>query len=454
MKIVVVGGGEVGWSVAETLSEEGHDVTVVEEDEERAAQIDDGLDVKVVAGNGARPQVLEEAGVCSGCGVDILVACTDRDEVNILACWIAKRAGVRRVISRARGLEFTDSPTWAKDLGIDVMNSPERSVAREILELLFVSSAVHTAELPDGRSGIYAFRVAQNSSLVGVALKDLRSLYPQFVAIIVYIERGGKGFVPHGEARIEAGDLCYLVTSREQAWKMEEFYQMKKSRPLKKVIIIGGGKLGFQVAWRLESQFNNLEIRLIDQNREKCERLAGELKKTLVLCGDGADENLLRQEGIDGADGLVCATGSDETNLLLAVIGKALGARKTISVVRRKIYTKLDNYMPVDSIVNPNSALASVILRYARYPSGSAVMSIIENIDAEMLETEIPDGSPAAGRAIMNLGLPRGIIISLVVRRGKPFVPVGATVLQKGDRVVVFAASDLMPEAMNCLGVN
>jgi trk system potassium uptake protein TrkA len=251
----------------------------------------------VVRGNGARPQVLEEAGVGQGRSVDILVACTDRDEVNILACWIAKRAGVRRVISRARGLEFTDGPTWARDFGIDVMNSPERSVAREILELLFVSSAVHTAELLDGRSGVYAFRVADNSALVGVPLRDLPVLYPQFAAIIVYIEREGKGAVPSGDMVLQAGDLCYLVTSRDQAWKMEEIYQVKKSRPLKKVMIVGGGKLGFQVARRLESQFKSLDIRLIDHNREKCERLAGELKKTLVICGDGADEILLRHEG-------------------------------------------------------------------------------------------------------------------------------------------------------------
>lgn len=452
MRIVVVGGGEVGYSVANTLSSEGHDVTVVEENEERAVKVDDELDVIVVQGNGARPHVLEKAGVLPGCDVDILVACTDRDEVNILACWIAKRAGVKRVISRARALEFTDSPTWAKDLGIDVMNSPERSVAREILELLFVSSAEHTAELLDGRSGIYAIRVAPDSPLVGVAIKELRSLYPNFVALIVYIEREGGGHVPYGEMVIEADDLCYIVTSREQAWKLEEIYRMKKSRPLKRVLIIGGGKLGFQVAWRLESHFRSLDIRLIDHNREKCERLASELSRTLVLCGDGADEGLLRQEGIEGADGLVCATESDEANLLFAVIGKALGAHKTIAVARRKIYSRLDDYMSVDAVVNPNSALSSVILSQARFGKSGA-MAIIDKIDAEMLDLTVPAGSPAVGRQIMDLGMPKGVLVALIARRGDVFVPVGPTVIKAGDRAILFAATELINEAAAYLGV-
>ena len=217
----------------------------------------------------------------------------------------------------------------------------------------------------------------------------------------------------------------------------------------------GTGKtfIAFQVAWKLESQFRNLDIRLIDHNREKCERLASELKRTLVLCGDGADETLLRQEGIEEADGLVCATESDEANLLFAVIGKALGARKTIAVARRKIYMKLDNYMSVDAIVNPNSALASVILRHARYKSGGGALSIIEKIDAEMLELVIPTKSPAVGRTIMSLGMPKGMLIALIVRKGDVFVPVGATVIQGEDKVIVFATSDLMPEAMDYLGV-
>ena len=451
MRIVIVGAGEVGYNVAETLSTEGYDVTVVEQDDERAAKTENELDVLVVRGNGARPNVLEQAGVTPGCDVDILVACTDHDEFNILACWIAKRCGVSRVIARARGLEFTDSPTWGKELGIDVMHSPERSVAREIMELLSVSSAVQTGELLDGQAGMYAFHLAHGSPLIGATLKELRQKYPDFTAIIVYLEREGGGEVPHGETPLREGDLCYVVTAKDYAWRLEEYFTGKKSTPLRRVLIVGGGKIGYQVARRLETQFRDVDIRLIDRDKDKCERLAEELERTLVLCGEGADDELLRQEGVDEADGFVAATESDEANLMLGVVGKSLGARKSIAVARKTLYQRLDPYISVDSIVNPNQALASVILRYVRYPSGTGTLSIIEKIDAEMLELYISAESPALGVSVAELGMPSGILLALVVRKGRVFVPGGTTVLQADDRAIVFATSDLMDTAVERL---
>ncbi len=451
MRIVVVGAGEVGYSVAQTLSEEGYDVTVVEQNEERATKTESELDVLVVRGNGARPNVLEQAGVVPECDVDILVACTDHDEINILACWIAKRCGVDRVIARARGLEFTDSPTWGKELGIDVMHSPERSVAREIMELLSVSSAVQTGELLEGRAGMYAFHLAHGSPLVGATLRELRQTYPDFTAIIVYVEREDGGEVPHGTTPLREGDLCYVVTAKDYAWRLEEYFTGRKSSPLRRVLVVGGGKIGYQVARRLEVQFRDVDIRLIDRNKDKCERLAQELSRTLVLCGEGADDELLRQEGVEEADGFVAATESDEANIMLGVVGKSLGARKSIAVARKTLYQRLDPYISVDAIVNPNQALASVILRYVRYPSGTGTLSIIEKIGAEMLELFISEGSPAIGVPVMELGLPSGILLALVVRKGHVSVPGGTTVLQPEDRIIVFATSDLMDTAVERL---
>ena len=453
MKIVIVGAGEVGFSIAATLSEEGHDVNVVEQDEERAVKAESELDVRVLRGNGARPQVLYDAGVRDGCDIDFLIACTNRDEANILSCWIAKHAGVRHVVARARGLEFTDSPTWGKDLGIDMMISPERSVAREILELLSVNSAVHTAELLGGRAAIYAFRVAKGSPMAGLSLREIRAQNPDLIAIIVYVERpDAEDIVPDGETVLHENDLCYVVSYREQVWKIEKLFQLHYSRPLKRVFIVGGGKLGFQVAQRLETEYRGVEILLIDRDREQCEKLAGELDRTLVLNGDGADEVLLTEEGIDDADGYVCATESDEVNLIYGAIAKSLGAQKCIGVVRRRLYLEMPDRMPIDAVVDPNEALASVILRYIRYPGRSKALSIIEKIDAEMLEIAISENNPLIGVPLMNMKIPKGVLVALIGSDKDVFVPGGTSTLKAGDHVILFAATSLMREAADFFG--
>ena len=453
MRIVVIGAGEVGYSIAATLSSEGHDVNVVELDEEKAAKAESELDVRVIRGNGARPQVLYDAGVREGCDVDFLVACTDRDEANILSCWIGRHAGVKRVVARARGMEFTDAPNWARDLGIDMMISPERSVAREILELLSVSTAVHTAELLGGRAAIYAFRVAHGSPLIGQSLQRIRLNNRDLIAIVVYIERdGADDIVPNGETVVLENDLCYVVSYREQVWRLEKLFQLHSSRPLKRVFIVGGGKLGFQVAQRLEMQYRGVEIRLIDRDRDQCEKLAKELSRTLVLHGDGADGNLLVEEGIDEADGYVCATESDEVNLIYGAIAKSLGVHKCIAVVRRRLYLEMPGRIPIDAVVDPNEALTSVILRYIRYPGSSRALSIIEKIDAEMLEIVMPERHPLLDIPLMELNLPKGVLVALVGRKREVFVPGGTTRLEAGDHVILFASTPLMREAADLFG--
>jgi trk system potassium uptake protein TrkA len=446
MKVVIVGGGEVGYEVARTLSEDKIDITIIDMDEERASKIQNELDVKVVCGNGARPQILNEAGIYHGSEVDILIACSNRDEVNILACQIARHCGVKQVITRTHGLEFTDSNEWAKDLGIDVMISPERSVAREIHELLAVGSAVHAAELLGGRGAIYAFHVAEDSPLIGLSLKKMRETYTDLIAIVVYIQReNSQDIVPNGDTVIQDNDLCYVVTFRAQIWRLEKLFQMKKSKPLRRVIISGGGKIGFQVAYRLKLSDPTMDIKLIDKDRAKCEKLAEELHGVLVLCGDGADKNLLKSEGIDEVDGYVCATESDEVNLLHSVVAKKLGAHKSIAVVRRRIYEDIWHKLDVDAIVNPSLALASVIMRYLRYPSGIKSLSILGKIEAEMLEITVSKNSAVANKKLKDLSLPKGALIALIAR-DKVFVPDGFSELKPGDNVVLFTENEISQE--------
>lgn len=453
MRIVIVGAGEVGYSVARNLSADGHDIVIVEEDEERAAQAEETLDVMVVNGNGARPSVLAKAGITGKkSDVMMLIACTNRDEVNLMACWIAKRSGVPHVIARAVGLEFTDNESWANDLGIDMLVSPERSVAKDIEELLEVRAALHTTEIAGGRAGIYLFRVAQDSPLCGLPLYEIRKRNPKMIMLVVWVKSGEDSFVPKASYALQPGDLCYTMCYRSQILEIERLFQPAKSKRLKRVFIIGAGKIGHQTAERLLAHIRGIDLRIVDEDRAKCEKFAGELPRAMILCGNGADAEFLKSEGITDADGCVAATEHDETNLMLAVLAKTLGVSKSIAVVRNHNYLGMTNHIPVDAIVNRNQTLADVITRSVRYPGTSNVLTVLEEISAEAVETAVAEGSTADGKKLMELTMPEGSLIALLDRGGEMLIPTGQTELRGGDKIIVFGTAASMEAALAIFG--
>ena len=480
MNIVIVGAGEVGRSVAKTLSGEGNNIFLVENNEEQAKNADEELDVQVIRGNGARPNVLAQAGVVaaevqvqitktegskekkiivaqagnapSG-NTDLLIACTNRDEVNMLSCWIAHSAGVPNVISRVRNLEFSDSADWGKKLGIDVMVSPERSIAREIISLLEVSSATHAAELLDGKAALYTLKIAENSPLVNMALKDLRVKYPDLIAVFVHVaHEGGDSGVPNGFTVLKANDICHVVTYRQSAEILQSVFQPSKQNRLKKVFVVGGGKLGTQITQAVKKDFGNVSLRLIDKDPVKCEKLSEELGEALVLNCDGADKKVLNEEGIEEADAYICATDSDELNLIYSAMAKKMGAKKTIAIVKRKEYQELTQVMPVDAIVDPNEALANLILRVVHYPRHTKALSIIERINAEMIEVVLQEDNELIGKTLAQIKLKKGVVVALLGRDDKVLVPTGSTLLLAGDRVILFSLTSMMPEAAKLFG--
>ena len=453
MRIVIVGAGEVGYSVARNLSADGHDIVIVEEDEERAAQAEETLDVMVVNGNGARPSVLAKAGITGKMSdVMMLIACTNRDEVNLMACWIAKRSGVPHVIARAVGLEFTDNESWANDLGIDMLVSPERSVAKDIEELLEVRAALHTTEIAGGRAGIYLFRVAQDSPLCGLPLYEIRKRNPNMIMLVVWVKSGEDSFVPKASYALQPGDLCYTMCYRSQILEIERLFQPAKSKRLKRVFIIGAGKIGHQTAERLLAHIRGIDLRIVDEDRAKCEKFAGELPRAMILCGNGADAEFLKSEGITDADGCVAATEHDETNLMLAVLAKTLGVSKSIAVVRNHNYLGMTNHIPVDAIVNRNQTLADVITRSVRYPGTSNVLTVLEEISAEAVETTVASGSAADGKKLMELTMPEGSLIGLLDRGGEMLIPTGQTELRGGDKIIIFGTAASMEAALAIFG--
>jgi trk system potassium uptake protein TrkA len=337
------------------------------------------------------------------------------------------------------------------------MVSPERSVAREVEDLLETQGAIHSTEI-DAKAGLYAFRVDEESPACGLTLLELRKQNPKLVTIIAYVKREDRGFIPRAGDVLEADDICYSFCYLDQIHEISDLYQPHRGKKLRSVVIIGAGKVGFQTAQLLLKRVRGVDIRIIDRDREKCRRVAVELPKVTVLWGDGADEELLRQEGVPAAGGFVSATESDEVNLILALLAKSLGTKKSIAVIRRKNYLKLLDDLPIDAIVNRNEALSSVIISAVRFPGSASTLAMMDQIGAETIQVTIPEDSPATGVELKDLPLPAGALIGLVRRQEKRrsdiFIPTGTSSLKPGDRVILFVTQDVTEEALSTLGVD
>lgn len=456
MNIVVIGAGEVGYTVAKNLSQDGHAVILIEQDPDRATKAENELDVMVVRGNGARPNVLEKAGITEGTQTELLIACSSRDEVNMLACWIARKRGVKRVISRAVGMEFTDSDTWSRDLGIDMLVSPERSVAREIAGILETKTALLSSEIDD-KAGFYAFKVEEGSAICGLDLMQLRQKMPNLITIVVYIKRGEGGFIPKASDVIEAGDICYSFDYISQINDIAATYQADKRKRMRRVLIVGAGKIGFQTAQHILSRKKNVDVRLIEIDKAKCDKVAQDLidENGMVLWGDGADEEMLVQEGVPMCDGFVAATEDDEKNIVLASFAKTLGAGKSIAIVRRRAYSKLASVLPIDALVNRNETLSSAIISAVRNPGNASTLMVFDSLGAETMQVTIPEGSPAVGVQLKDLPLPEGAVVGLVRRHGTHrdiLIPTGSFHFIPQDKAIIFSSQDAVDKVLEVLG--
>jgi trk system potassium uptake protein len=442
VRILILGAGDVGYHLARQLSEESHDVVVIEQDRERARAIQDTMDALVIEGNGASLTTLEKAGIAK---TDLLLAVTSQDEINLMACLSASQYEVPKRIARVSKPDYYDHTGILppERLGVDLMINPERECALETYQLLQSAAAAEFAQFEGGLVQLIGVRVKPNAPVAGRRLIEIGREMADVRALVVAIARGRETIIPSGRTRVEAGDQVFLMGEPQQLPEVLPLAGYARF-DLRRVIIAGGSREGWFLAHMLEE--HRIECTIIESNRARAVELAEDLSRSLVFHGDATDLELLELEGIGDADGFVAYTGNDETNLLSCLLAKSLGTRKVISLIDRFDYIPLVARVGVDAAVSPRMAAVNAILSYVRRGSVLAVATL-KGTPAQGIEFDVTSRFPHAGVPLANVSFPKGSLIGAIVRDETVIIPRGTDSIAVGDRVIVFA----MPDALRAV---
>ncbi|MDG5775708.1 Trk system potassium transporter TrkA [Haloarculaceae archaeon H-GB1-1] len=439
MRIIIVGAGEVGSTIAASLAE-SHEVVVIDVDRDRVESLTYSIDVLAVEGDGAALSTLEEAGIREA---DLLIASTDDDETNIVTCGTAQTVGDAFTIARVRNTKFLDTWNHAEGaLGVDFMVATNLLTAETIVQVIGLPAARDVATFADDAVHMAEFEIPARSPLAGQTVQQAdRFSSLTFAAIL----RDGDVVIPRGETVIEATDEVVVIGSQES---VREFAQEVAPRVdgARDVLIIGGSSIGYHTAKLLEQQ--GFQPRIVEPDPERARVLAEELTGTTVLEADPTDQDFLEREHIDRVDAVVAALDNDEKNLLAGLLAKRLGAERAVAVVENGSYVQLFEAVGIDVAVNPREATAEEITRFTREQHAENV-AIIESDRAEVLEIEVDDESVLAGKPIQESvqELPEGVVIGAITRDGELVIPRGDTVIEPDDHVVVFADARVVEEA-------
>jgi len=449
VKIILLGAGQVGTSVAENLVSESNDITLVDTDADQLQAMRDRLDLRTVCGNAASPSVLREAGAEDA---DLLIAVTQSDQTNLCACRIARTLfNLPTRIARLRSSDFVDHPELLDidNFAVDFSICPEQIVTDYIRRLIAFPEALQVLDFADGVLSLIGVRAYEGGPLVGHPIKALRYHMPNVEVRIAAIYRQGEPIIPEGDTFIQPGDEVFcLAASVHIRQVMRELARI--DRPIRRIMIAGGGNIGLRLARSIERDY---EVKILESYKRRAESIAGELSRTLVLRGDATDENLLENENIDEMDMFVALTNDEEDNIMSASLAKRMGARRTLALINRKSYVDLVQGGHIDIAISPAQTSIGSLLAHVRRGDVVAVHSLRRGA-AEALEI-IAHGdeknSKVVGRAIENIRLPRGATIGAIVREvgrteekaGRPTVvmPHHDTVIEPEDHLIVFCTT-------------
>lgn len=436
MKILILGAGQVGSSVAYNLASEANDITVVDTNADRLRELQDRLDIRTVTGPGSHPGVLLRAGAEDA---DMIIAVTNSDETNMIACQVAYTLfHTPTKIARVRSVEYLNHPRLftQEALPIDVLISPEQVVTEYIQRLIEYPGALQVLDFAGGKVQLVAVHAYYGGPLVGHELRTLREHMPGIQTRVAAIFRQGRPIIPEGDTVIEVDDEVFFIAARKNIRAvMSEMRRL--DRPVKRVILAGGGNIGKRLAAALE---NDYQVKIIEHNTQRTRVLSEELNKTIVLQGDAADEELLLEENIENTDVFCALTNDDEANILSAMLAKRLGARKVMSIINRTAYVDLVQSGIIDIAISPQQATIGTLLAHVRRGDVVAVHSLRRGA-AEAIEA-VAHGdaktSKVVGRAIQDIRLPPGTTIGAVVRGDEVIIAHHDTVIASGDHVILF----------------
>jgi len=444
MKIVIAGAGEVGCHLAKMLSEDYHDLTIIDSDESRLQLVSETMDVLTVAGNPTSIEVLKSAGVDQA---DLFVAVSpakDQD-VNVISSILAKKLGAKKVTARINNVEYLDAENKIifKDLGIDLLFYPEKIAASEICDLLRQSEMSEFMNFAHGRLQLVSFKLYEGSPFIDKKMSDFDYPADNLPFRTVAITRGDQTIIPQKDTILKAHDLLFVIARREAVSELMSF-SGREDITIKRLAILGGGRIGEMVAREFEQSASFVKI--IEVNKERCEQLSEKLNKTLVINGDGRNSDFLYEEDIRTCDALVAVTSSSETNVLACVAAKKMGVSKTIAEVENLEYISLAEGMGIDSVVNKKLITAGRIFRFTLSDKVRTI-KCLNGSDADVIEYIVNPESLITQAPIRDLKFPKNAVIGGIIRGAETIIAVGDTVIRPYDRVAVFA----LPEALKAV---
>lgn len=437
MKIIIVGCGKVGTTLAEQLNRENHDITLIDTNEEAIQNISDSADVMGVTGNGAVYQVQMEAGIQDA---DLLIATTNSDELNMLCCLIAKKAGNCHTIARIRNPEYSSEIRYIREeLNLSLAINPELAAAREIARLLRFPSAIKIEPFAKGRIELLKFLIPEHSLLNDMRVMDVVNRLKSNVLICV-VERGNDVVIPDGSFVMKKGDKISFIASHQES---ADFFKKAgvDNNIVKSAMFVGGGKLTHYLCRLLED--TKIKIKIIERDEERCRQLSELLPKAMIIHGDGTDEQLLLEEGIRQTEAFASLTGFDEENIMLSLYASSQSKAKLITKVNKIAFENVINSLNLGSLIQPKMLTAEIILQYVRAMQNSMGSSNIETLykiaadKAEALEFRVKEGSPVLGIPLEKLKLIDNLLVACINRGGTIITPRGKDTVEAGDTVIV-----------------